>query len=109
MTPEINRVKLYDPENSITEVAKARDPKTGKSMQSWRWLLFVDRRCYRDTLRNMRVHERGYGISEQDGKVLWVSSIQFSDHFLKKRQNRKKANVAVVRLHVRTKPVQNIM
>lgn len=57
---ERNGVDLYDLENSITEDAKSRGPKTGKSMQSWRWPLFVDRRCYREVPKNVRVREEGH-------------------------------------------------
>lgn len=60
MALEINGVELYDLENSITDDAKARDPKTGKSFQSWTWPLFVDRRCYREAPRNVRIHEGRY-------------------------------------------------
>lgn len=60
LPPEISGVELYDLENSITEGAKARDPKTGKSVQNWRWPLFVDRKRYREAPKKVRVHEGGY-------------------------------------------------
>lgn len=62
MPLEINGVELYDLDNSIKVDAKAKDPKTGKSVQSSRWPLFVDKRCYREAPRNVRVHEGGYTL-----------------------------------------------